>query len=317
MPKKETSTIEELLEAGLLMRGDDPRLEIRRLPTIIPGMDGLLGGGWPAGRYTQIVGPESVGKTVMLQFATASQQAQTEKPLCLLIDIERGFDARWWALSGVNTQALLVSQPMTGEEAIDVILATIQAAPELGLVGIDSIGAMYPRAMIEPEKGAEQKFMGNQSTMVKQFFAMVTPQMDDIVFILLNQMRSNLNNASHEEIYPGGWAMRHNNHITLRMRREGWLLEKDKRVGFTMEAINRKNKTGGIQGDSVLIPFKFRGQIDMVQSYIDEALEKKVITSRPPMYYWKALKWMGKEKTRNHFIENEEDFEALKAQLLG
>jgi len=196
-----------------------------------------------------------------------------------------------------------------------VILACIHADENQGVVGVDSIGAMYPKAMIEREKGAEQQFVGNQSTMVKKFFAMVTPQMDDIVFILLNQMRANI--GGHEETYPGGWAMRHNNHVTLRMRREGWLLEKDKRVGFTMEVINKKNKVGGVQGDSIHIPFKFQGQIDMVQSYIDEALEKKIITSKPPMYYWGEMKWMGKEKTRNHFIENEEDFETLKAQLLG
>ena len=313
MPPKAASSIDSLLDAGLIMYGNDPRLEIRRLPTIIPGFDDLLGGGWPAGRYTQIVGPESTCKTVLLQYAVASQQQSKDKPVCLVMDHERSYDAAWWAVSGVDTSKLLVSQPMFGEEGIDVILATIQAESKLGLVGVDSIAAMFPRAMVEPEKGSEQHFMGAHAKMVSKFFAMMTPQMDDIVFILLNQMRANI--QGHEEIYPGGWAMRHSNHITLRTRRADWLKEGETRVGIVIEVINKKNKTGGIQGDSLLIPFRFKGQIDMIQSYIDEALEKKIIVSRVPFYEYDTKKFMGKAKLRQHFMDDEESFNLLKEQL--
>lgn len=313
MAKKDSPTVESLLAAGLIMRGNDPRLVIRRLPSDIPGFDDLLGGGWPAGRYTQIVGPESTGKTVLLQYAVASQQQDEGKPICLIMDHERGYDAKWWAASGVDVDELLVAQPMYGEEGIDVILATINAEPRLGLVGVDSVAAMYPRSMVEPEKGSEQHFMGTQAQMITHFFAMVTPQMDDIVMILLNQMRANL--KGYEENYPGGWSMRHNNHVTLRTRREGWLTEGEKRVGFVMEVINKKNKVGGIQNDSIQIPFHFKGQIDMVQSYIDEALERKIIIARVPYYKWGEVSKLGKAAMRQHLIDNPEEFERLKAEL--
>lgn len=316
MAKKDSPTVESLLAAGLIMRGNDPRLVIRRLPSDIPGFDDLLGGGWPAGRYTQIVGPESTGKTVLLQYAVASQQHDSDKPLCLIIDHERGYDAKWWAASGVDVDELLVAQPMYGEEAIEVILGIIRAEPgNLGLVGVDSIAAMYPHAMTEPDKGAEQHFMGTQAHMIARFFAMITPEMDDIVFILLNQMRANLKAGSYEETYPGGWAMRHNNHVTLRTRREGWISEGDKRVGFSMEVINKKNKVGGVQGESITIPFHFKGQIDMTQSYIDEALERKIITARLPYYKWGEVSKLGKAAMRQHLIDNPEEFERLKAEL--
>lgn len=313
MPKKAIAEISDLLDSGLIMYGNDPRLEIRRQPTLIPGFDELLGGGWPAGRYTQIVGPESVGKTVLLQFAAASQQQHKERPHCLIIDLERSYDKEWWTASGVDPASLMVAQPMTGEEGIDVILAVIHADPLLGLVGVDSIGAMYPKSMIEPEKGAEQRFVGNQATMVKQFFAMCTPQMDGIIFILLNQMRATI--GGYEETYPGGWAMRHNNHITLRTRREGWLLENETRVGFILEIINKKNKVGGTQGASIQIPFRFRGQIDFIQSYIDEAIERKIIINKTPSYIWGKEKFFGKGKLRQYFLDNAEALKKLEEQV--
>jgi len=307
------TTIDGLLAEGLIMKGNDPRLVIRRLPSDIPGFDELLGGGWPAGRYTQIVGPESTGKTVLLQYAVASQQRSEHRPKCLILDHERGYDARWWAASGVDVDELMVAQPMYGEEGIDVILAVINAEPELGLVGIDSIAAMMPRAMVEPEKGSEQHFVGTHAKLIAHFFAAVTPQMDDIVFILLNQMRANI--GGYEENYPGGWAMRHSNHVTLRTRREGWLKEKEERVGFIMEIIAKKNKVGGIQSASVQIPFHFKGQIDMVQSFIDEALERKIIIARLPYYVYGEVKKLGKAAMRQHLIENPEEFERLKNEL--
>ena len=115
MAKKDNPTVESLLKDGLIMRGNDPRLVIRRLPSDIPGFDELLGGGWPAGRYTQIVGPESTGKTVLLQYAVASQQHDEDKPVCLILDHERGYDANWWAGSGVDVDGMLVAKPMYGE----------------------------------------------------------------------------------------------------------------------------------------------------------------------------------------------------------
>lgn len=311
--KKITGSVQELLDKGLVMWGDDSRLDIRRLPTIVPGFDDLLGGGWPAGRYTQIVGPESTGKTVLLQYAVASQQQSEDRPVCLVIDFERSFDRVWWQGSGVDTDKLLVSQPMFGEEGIDTILAVIEAEPKLGLVGVDSIAVMMPRTMVEAEKGSEQNFIGKHAALVGKFFTMITPQIDDIVFILLNQMRANI--GGYEENYPGGWWMRHSNHITLRTRRDEWLKEGDTRIGFMMEVINRKNKVGGVQNASLLIPFKFKGQIDMIQSYIDEAMERKLIIAKPPFYEWDGNKYMGKARLRQHFMDEAESFAKLKEQL--
>lgn len=309
MAKSKLPDLNELAKDGLLMSGDDERLRIKRLLTGIPQLDVILGGGFPYGRMVMLVGPESTGKTLISQYAVAAQQKSEKRPHALLIDAERSFDQDWWAASGVDVSELLVSLPPTAEDAIDVMHAAFEHDAKLGIVVLDSVAALTPRPTLD--EPADQKFMGLLANLVTRMLQVVMPLNKQAIFIVINQMRENL--RGHEEIYPGGRALRHQSHIILRTRREGWILDKEERIGFTMEVACRKNKTAIPLGVAT-IPFRFRGQLDLVQSYIDEAIHRGIIEEALPWYRWGGKKFMGKNNLRQHFLEEPQALEILKQQ---
>jgi hypothetical protein len=104
--------------------------------------------------------------------------------------------------------------------------------------------------------------------------------------------------------------------MRLRTRREGWLKEGTERVGFQMEIINSKNKCGVPYGECQ-IGFRFKGQMDLVQSFIDEAINQKVITERLPYYRWEETgeQWMGKTQMRDFFVGNKGALVLLQSKL--
>jgi recombination protein RecA len=305
-------SVDKLIKDGLLMKGNDERLHIRRLATGIPSLDEILNGGFPYGRTTLMVGPESTGKTLIAQYAAKAQQEQEGRSHVLLVDTERSYDEVWWQASGVNTEELIISQPTTGEKAIDVMRSMIESDKELGLIILDSIASMTPMPILE--RSAEEKTMGLLAQLVNLLFYTIMPLNKQAIFIAINQLRSSMGGYGPEEVYPGGRGQRHYSHIILRTRREGWLLEGTQRVGFTLEVSCQKNKTGTPQGVAS-IPFRFQGQLDLLQSYIDEAINRGLIVARPPYYSWQSLKWLGRAAARQHFCDQPEAFELLKQEL--
>ena len=318
MPK---SDLDQMVKDGLLMRGDDERLILRRIKTGIPPLDALIGGGLPYSRNTMIVGPESTGKTVIAQYLTKAQQNAPERRLVLLIDAEMSFERSWWEASGVNVKEnLYVSQPATGEQAVDIMLAVLEAEPELGMIILDSIPALRPKAVVESES-AEQNYMGLLAQLVNKMFTllMAHPGWRKIAFVTINQIRDNFN--GYDEVWPGGHGLRHFNHLVLRTRRTEWIKEKNRRVGFKMEIYSRKNKVG-IPEDAVIVPFMFTSQIDLIQSYVQEGVAKGVIRASSPYYYvplanGKEQALLGMANLRTFFVENQNMQEWLERVIDG
>lgn len=300
----------ELFKTGAIMKGDDPRLDMRWLPTGIPQLDAITGGGIPYNRVVSIVGPESTGKTLLSQYIAAASQ-KTDRPEVLLMDFEHSFDRSWWTQSGVDMAKLMVSQPFFGEDGIDTMVAALRASDQIGCVILDSIPTMIPKIVIEADSTSD-KFVGRLPDLCNRMLAVMMPLIHNIVFVHTNQMRANI--GGHEEIYPGGYGLRHGTHVRLRTRRNGWIKEGNERIGYPMEISIPKNKCGIPQGECE-IPFYFKGQMDLIQSYIDEATQTGIIAERLPWYQWHEEKWLGKQQMRDFFVENKGMFVLLRTEI--
>lgn len=308
MPK---DPLADLYKSGVLMYGNDNRLNLVRVPLGIPQLDDILGGGLPMGRTTMLVGPESTGKTLIAQYAAAAVQRQPVRNRAVLIDLEQSYDENWWAISGVDVEKLVVSRPKTGEQTIDIVKALLQNDPELGMIVLDSAAAMTPAP--ELERSAEDKTMGLQARLINLLFRMVMPLNQHAAFVVINQVRENIGTPG--ETYPGGRGLRHSVHVTLRTKREGWIEENKQRIGFNIVVQCRKNKTAPEMEQSVTFPFHFRDQIDLVQAYIEEGITRQIIKAKPPYYYIGEQAFLGKNSLRNFLQGDKEAWDWLNTEI--
>ncbi len=306
--KKVDNTMETLMKEGVIALADDPSFDIHRAGSGIPQLDAALGGGYAFGRNVLCVGPESTGKTVLAQYAVAAVQAADPKAYALLVDAEMSFDRSWWARSGVDMKRLYVSQPSNGEQAVDTIVNSVKADKTIKIIVLDSIATLS--AVAVQEKQAGERTISAVANLVNNMYTRLLPvNKQQAVFFAVNQLRDNMN--GYDDQYPGGRAQRHNSHIILRTRREGWIKDKEARIGYVMEIHIKKNKLGAPE-TIIQLPFLFGDQVDMVGSYIDEAIERGIITVGGPYYTYGETKWLGKGALRMHFTETEADFIALK-----
>lgn len=310
--------VKKLIADGLIKKGNDESLYLKRLPLGLPQLDDLLGGGIPIGRCIEIYGPESTGKTLFAQYVTAAIQ-KTDKPLALLLDLERCYDEAWWKQSGVDTTSLLVTSPATAEEAIDVMMACMNDQT-LGLMIVDSIPAMIPAPIADPEKSAENKTIGLLAKLVTLMYSKLVHPLSQqgVILLVTNQMRETIGGYDELAALPGGRAQRHFSQIILRTKREGWINDaKGKHIGFDMEIISKKNKTCSIpDGTAITIPFLAEGQIDMLTAYLNDAINKLIIPKKGPYFYYDKQTFQGMQNLRNYFRDNPVEEENLRLQLL-
>lgn len=316
--KAAPKALDAYTKSGVLMRGDDARLDITRVSSGLPQLDAILGGGFAYGRNVLCVGPESTGKTVLAQYLVASQQrAENGREECLLVDTEMSYDRDWWKVSGVDTSKLDVAQPYSGEQAIDIIVAAMTSNPKLGVVVLDSIATLSPTAI--QEKASGERTVASLANLVTAMYQKIMPINRNTIFFAINQMRANL--TGYDDVFPGGMAQRFNSHVRLHTRRVEFIKDStQKRIGYVMEAYVKKNKVGDPEGECQM-SFHYGTQIDLDGSYIDEAIECGIITQAGPWYNWKTaadgepFKWMGKANMRNHFVDHPEHLEFLQHQL--
>lgn len=299
------STYDELEKSGLILRGDDARLIPTRMPIGIIPVDDILGGGLPHGACTLIVGPESTGKTIICQYAIAAQQ-KTEQPDVLYLDAERTYDPDWWKLSGVDPAHVIIARPTTAEQLIDLATEALQSLPDLGMIVCDSLAALPPTKMVE--ESAERNDIGSLARLISLFYIKIVPNLGKRIFIATNQLRENI--GGYGDKYPGGVSQRYYSHVILRTRREGWITEGKERIGFNLEISTAKNKTAMPQQSAVL-PFLFRGQVDMLSVLIEDAVARGTILQKLPYYTVRGHKVMGKANLRNYLAEHPEVVETL------
>lgn len=310
--------LEKLFKDGLIKYGNSPDLVIKHISSGIETLDEFLGSGVPLGKIIQFYGPESTAKTLLCQYIMAAIQ-KSANPDVIYFDLEDSFDPEWWAQSEVDLDKVMVSAPATGEEVIDIISALLNSEGiKLGCIMIDSLAGMIPMQEADPDNSAEDKNMGLQAKLITLLYRKlrsgIAQSKHKPVILMTNQMRDSLG-KQYDEIsaLPGGRANRHFAHIILRTRRHSWIEEGKSRVGFNIEVISRKNKLAKTpDGSSIVLPYTFNSQIDLLMAYIEEAIERQAITQRGPYYAWREMKWLGKNAMRDFFRENPESLELLR-----
>jgi recombination protein RecA len=235
--------IEKSYGKGAIMRlGDKGALnEVRGLMTGALSLDLALGGkGLPKGRIVEIFGPESSGKTTLTLQVISS--CQKEGGVCAFVDAEHALDPAYARKLGVKLDDLLVSQPDTGEQALEIVEALVRSNA-VDVVVVDSVAALVPRAEIEGEMG--DSFVGLQARLMSQALRKLTAAISrsDCLVIFINQIREKIGVMfGSPETTTGGRALKFYSSVRLDIRRIGQLKEGEEVVGSRVKVTVVKNK---------------------------------------------------------------------------
>ena len=236
------SQIERQFGKGSMMRlGDREQVAIPSIPTGSLGLDVALGiGGLPRGRIVEIYGPESSGKTTLTLQVIA--EAQKIGGTCAFIDAEHALDPIYAESLGVNTEELLVSQPDTGEQALEICDMVVRSGA-VDVVVIDSVAALTPRAEIEGDMG--DSHVGLQARLMSQALRKMTGNIknSNTLVIFINQIRMKIGVMfGSPETTTGGNALKFYSSVRLDIRRIGAVKEGDEVVGNETRVKVVKNK---------------------------------------------------------------------------
>jgi len=309
------NTAEEVIESLLqsktmnLQRGDSTEFAFGRIPFDIPVLDKLTGGGIPKKRMTILYGPTNVGKSYLASQVIVN--AQKIDGTTAWVDTELSWDSKWMKKCGVDTTNVMVSQPVSGEEAMDTIRELMRAGVDV--IVLDSIAGLVPTAVHDEDFSYNP--MAWQARFVNSSLPRLLPNLKHgSAFVAVNQVRSSIGPVALDNM-PGGLAQAFFAHFLLQVRRSGWIKEGKTNVGFDMEVRLRKSKVGGESWKSATVPFRVEGGIDVTESYIRDGIEKKLISQSGPWYTFGNDKAMGMNGLRKLFVENEPLFRKLQNEL--
>ena len=235
--------IEKAYGKGSIMRLGDGHVakEIRGIPTGSISLDLALGGkGLPRGRVVEIYGPESSGKTTLTLHVVAN--AQKAGGICAFVDAEHALDPSYARKLGVKLDDLLVSQPDTGEQALEIV-ETLVRSNAVDVVVVDSVAALVPRAEIAGEMG--DSFVGLQARLMSQALRKLTAAISksDCMVIFINQIREKIGVMfGSPETTTGGRALKFYASVRLDIRRIGQLKEAEEVIGNRTKVTVVKNK---------------------------------------------------------------------------
>lgn len=228
-------------EGAIMKLGEAPRVDVDSIPTGSLGLDLALGiGGMPRGRIVEIFGPESSGKTTLALNVVA--QAQKKGGLCAFVDAEHALDPEYAKKLGVKINDLLISQPDTGEQALDIVEGLVRSG-SIDVIVIDSVAALTPRAEIEGEMGAFH--VGTQARLMSQALRKLTAiaAKTKTVIIFINQIRMQIGVMfGNPETTTGGKALKFYSSVRIDVRRRAQIKKGDEVIGNRVNAKVVKNK---------------------------------------------------------------------------
>jgi recombination protein RecA len=227
---------------GAVMRlGERPHAEVETISTGSFTLDELLGvGGWPRGRVVEIFGPESSGKTTLALHAVAEVQARGGT--AAFVDAEHALDVAYASKLGVDVDKLLVSQPDSGEQALEVAEALVRSGA-VDLLVVDSVAALVPQAELEGQMG--DPHMGLQARLMSQALRKLTAitARTGAVVVFLNQVRQKIGVVfGNAEVTPGGNALKFYASVRLEIRRVGSISHGEEQIGARTKLKVVKNK---------------------------------------------------------------------------
>jgi len=232
---------EKFGEGAIMKLGDAKKVNVDVIPTGSFSLDLALGvGGLPKGRIVEIYGPESSGKTTLALNVVA--QAQKKGGKAAFIDAEHAMDPDYAAKLGVKIKELLISQPNSGEEALNILESLVKSGI-IDVIVIDSVAALTPQKEIEGEMGAQ--FMGLQARMMSQALRKLTAisAKSNTLIIFINQLREKIGIMfGNPETTPGGRALKFYSSVRIDVRRIAQVKKGDVIVGNRVKAKVAKNK---------------------------------------------------------------------------
>ncbi len=292
-------------EGSIMPLGADARGAIKGIPTGSLSLDIALGGqGIPRGRIIEIYGPESSGKTTLALHVIA--QAQKKEGIAAFIDAEHAFDPTWAKKLGVELDTLLVSQPGSGEEAMQITEMLIKSNA-VDVIVVDSVAALVPKQELEGEIG--DSHVGLQARLMSQSMRKLTGAISKskTAVIFINQIREKIGVMfGSPETTPGGRALKFYSSCRIDTRRIGTLKDGEEVVGQRVRAKVVKNK--------VAPPFRV-AEFDMMHSngisyegdILDLAVANHVVARSGAWFkYGETHLGQGKEKARAFLVENKE-----------
>jgi recombination protein RecA len=307
--------IEKQFGKGSIMRlGDRPEVPIEGLSTGSLSLDLALGGsGLPKGRIIEVFGPESSGKTTLTLHAIAN--AQRAGGACAFIDAEHAVDPSYARKLGVDTDNLILSQPDTGEQALEICEMLVRSNA-FAVVVIDSVAALVPRAELEGEMG--DTHVGLQARLMSQAMRKLTGAISKTgtCVIFINQIREKVGVFfGSPETTTGGRALKFYSSVRLDIRRIGAIKVGEETVGNRVKVTVVKNK--------VAPPFR-RAEFDVLFNHgmsregdvLDLAVEKNIVEkSGTWMSFGSTRLGQGRDKARDFLMENRDVLAEIEAKV--
>ena len=289
---------------GIVMKlGDATKLNIEAIPSGSLSLDIALGvGGFPRGRIIEIYGPESSGKTTLCLHVIA--EAQRNGGICGFVDVEHALDPAYAAKIGVDVNNLYVSQPDTGEQALEIAEALVRSNA-MDVVIVDSVAALVPRAEIEGEMG--DSHVGLQARLMSQALRKLTGvvKASNTCMIFTNQLRQKIGVMfGNPETTSGGMALKFYASVRLDMRRIESIKQGDQVVGNRTRATVKKNK--------VAAPFRtaefdimYNEGISTVGDLLDLGVTYDILVKRGAYYrYNDEPIGQGRESSKEYLRQN-------------
>ena len=292
--------------------------EHRAIPSISTGclsLDLALGGrGIPRGRIVEIYGPESSGKTTLA--LTVAANAQRDGGVAAFIDAEHALDPTWARRLGVDLDSLLVSQPDTGEQALEICELLVRSAA-VDIVVIDSVAALIPRAEIEGEMG--DTHVGLQARLMSQAMRKLTGAIakSGATVIFINQLREKIGVMfGSPETTSGGRALKFYSSVRVDIRRIGAIKDGDQNVGNRVRARVVKNKIAPPFRDAEF-DIMFNEGISTSGDMLDLAVADGIVQKSGAWFSCGEIRLgQGRENSKTYLRENPDLFEEIRTRIL-
>jgi recombination protein RecA len=309
--------IKERFGEGSIMKfGEANRTIVDAIPTGCPSLDIALGvGGFPRGRIIEIFGPEASGKTTLAQHVVA--EVQRQGGIAAFVDAEHALDPEYARKIGVNVNELLISQPDTGEQALDIV-ETLVRSNAVDVIVVDSVAALVPKAEIEGDMG--DSHMGLQARLMSQALRKLTAiiSKSHTCLIFINQTRMKIGVFfGNPETTTGGMALKFYSSIRIEVRRAAQIKMGEKIIGNRVKVKIVKNK--------VAAPFRttefdimYNEGISLAGDLIDTGVLWNIVKKNGNTYSFGEVKLgVGRENSKLFLKEHPEVFGDIHKELMA
>lgn len=308
--------IRERFGAGSIMKiGDSTAMNVEAISTGCLSLDIALGvGGVPRGRVIEIFGPESSGKTTLAQHIIA--ESQKNGGIVAFVDAEHALDPNYARRIGVNVDNLILSQPDTGEQALEIV-ETLVRSNAIDVIVVDSVAALVPQAEIDGEMGDQQ--IGLQARLMSKALRKLTSiiSKSKTVLIFINQIRMKIGvYFGNPETTPGGKALKFYSSVRIEVRKAAVIKKKEEIIGNRVNCKIVKNKVAA-PFTTCQFDILYNEGISSEGDLLDTGVERDVIEKSGNSYVHKSEKLgVGREAARLYLKENKKLFSEIRKDIL-